>query len=45
MEFECAWCKDAGLSDLEYTKNGVPAGSDKDGRDLCGDCVDGARTS
>lgn len=43
MEYECAWCKEAGLSKPEYTKSGAPVGETNGGKPLCEDCADEAR--
>jgi len=40
IQFECHWCKEAGLPEAEYTKQGNPASTDFYDRPLCKECTD-----
>lgn len=39
-QFECHWCKESGLPEAEYTKQGNPASTDFYDRPLCKECTD-----
>lgn len=39
-KFECHWCKEAGLPEAEYVKQGTPASADFYDRPLCKECTE-----